>query len=118
MKSLILMITAMLTFNGLFAQEKTSKYEVVKIMTTAECGQCKDRMESKLNYVKGIKFAELNLEDKVLTVKYNKKMISKEEIKKQITQLGYDADEMKADPNAYEKLPACCKIGGMEHERH
>lgn len=26
-----------------------------------------------------------------------------------VSQLGYDADDIKADPKAYAKLPKCCK---------
>ena len=32
-----------------------------------------------------------------------------QEIKEGISKLGYDADEIKADPEAYENLDGCCK---------
>ena len=39
---------------------------------------------------------------------------SPEEIKEAISKLGYDADEVKADSAAYNKLPSCCKVGAHE----
>ncbi len=96
----------------IFSQEK-SKNQVIVIQTSAECGQCKERIENQLNYTKGIKYAELNLEDLKLTVKYNSSKITLEEIKTQITKLGYDADDVKAEKEAYQKLPKCCQINGM-----
>lgn len=109
MKAILTM--AMISFLGIsFAQ----KAETAVIQTSAECGSCKDRIEEKLNYTGGIKFAELNLEDKKVTIKYNPKKITLEEIKKTISEIGYDADEVKAVPSAVQALPACCQPGGMK----
>ncbi len=101
-----------------FSQKSAAKIETVVIMTSAECGECKERIEGALNYTKGVKFAELDVPSRKLTVKFKNDVISLEEIKKQLSLLGYNADEVKADPVAYEKLPACCKAGGMEHGGH
>lgn len=84
------------------------------ILTSAECGQCKDRIEGKLNYTKGVKFAELNYESKELVVRYKTKHISLDEIRKIVNQIGYDADHTKADPDAQKALPLCCQPGGMK----
>ena len=35
-------------------------------------------------------------------------------LKKKINDIGYDADEMKADPEMVKKLPLCCQPGGMK----
>lgn len=116
MKSFILVVFLVL-FSGLNAQEKKGGLETAVIQTSAECGDCKDRLENLLNYTKGVKFAELNLDDKKITVKFNAKKISLEEVKKKINGVGYDADEMKADPEMVKKLPACCQPGGMEKQK-
>jgi copper chaperone CopZ len=76
------------------------------------------RLEDGLNYMKGVIFAEFDLASRNVTVKYNPKKTTPEALKKTISNLGYDADEVKADPQAYEKLPSCCKTGGMEHQQH
>lgn len=87
--------------------------ETITIQTNAECGQCKEKIEGKLNYTKGITFAELDIPTKVLTVKYKTQKISPDEIRTIVSQIGYDADDVKADPTAQENLPKCCKPGGM-----
>jgi copper chaperone CopZ len=101
---------------GLSAQEKKSKLETVVIQTSAECGDCKDRIEEGLNYTKGVKFAELDLETKKVTVKYMPSKITLQQVKEKISSIGYDADEVKAIPEAVQKLPACCQPGGMKKQ--
>jgi hypothetical protein len=68
-----------------------------------------------LNYTKGVKFAELDVPSRKVTVKFIPSQISLDDIRNKISDLGYDADGVKANHGAYEKLPACCKIGGHEH---
>lgn len=110
MKNLMLIIT--LTLSSL-AFGQTKKVETAQIMTSAECGQCKDRIEGVLNYTKGVKFAELDVPSKVVTVKYSTKKISLDEIRQILSETGYDADEVKANPEEVKKLPMCCQPGGM-----
>ena len=114
MKNVLLTLIAVFIFNGLYAQEKKSKFETVIIQTSAQCGDCKTRIEDGLNYTKGVKFAELDLITKKVTVKYAAEKISLQQVKEKINSIGYDADEMKANPEAILKLPACCQPEGMK----
>jgi copper chaperone CopZ len=93
-------------------KNSTSK-ETTTIQTNAECGQCKEKIEGKLNYTKGIIFAELDVPSKELTVKYKTNKITLEEIRVLVSEIGYDADEVKANPESQENLPKCCQPGGM-----
>lgn len=113
MKNLIL-VMFLLSSTITLAQDKKGT-QTVKIQTTAECNDCKERLEEKLNYTKGVKYSNLDVESKVLEVKFLTKKISLEKIKKIVSELGYDADEVKANRTAYDALPQCCKVGGMEH---
>lgn len=113
MKKVFLVLLALVSMNSVFSQEKKQKYETVAIQTSAECGDCKKRIEEGLNYTKGISFAELDLDSKKVTVKFNTTKINLNEVRKKINSIGYDADEMKADPDAQKRLPACCQPGGM-----
>ena len=114
MKNVLLTLMAVFIFNGLYAQEKKSKFETVIIQTSAQCGDCKTRIEDGLNYTKGVKFAELDLITKKVTVKYAAEKISLQQVKEKINSIGYDADEMKANTEAILKLPACCQPEGMK----
>ena len=84
------------------------------IQTNAQCGDCKERIEGLLNYEKGIIYSNLDLETKIVEVKYNTKKTSLEEVKKVISGIGYNADEVKALKTAQNALPSCCKPGGMD----
>ena len=108
----IVMATTLLSISAL-AQEK--KVEKVSILTSAVCGDCKVRIENGLAYTKGIKDVNLDLETKVATVKYSTSRTSVDEIRKAISKLGYDADDVPADSVAYSKLPACCKKDAKPH---
>lgn len=102
-------------FVALFATAANAqKLQTSTIKTSAECGDCKERIESKLNYTKGVKFADLDLESQVLTVKFKADKITLAEIKKIISEVGYDADEVKAVPEKQKQLPLCCQPGGMK----
>jgi len=116
MKKLMFLILIMLLVNTSFSQDKTSKFETVVIQTSAQCGDCKDRIEGGLNYLKGVSFAELDMETKKVTVKFNTSKVTLDEVIKKINSIGYDADEFKAEPEAVKKLPACCQPGGMEKQ--
>jgi mercuric ion binding protein len=87
----------------------------IKITTSAVCGQCKDRIEQGLAYEKGIKDVVLDVDTKIATVGYNPAKTTPENIRKAISNLGYDADTIPADKMAYEKLPACCKKDAAKH---
>jgi len=36
-------------------------------------------------------------------------------IEKVVSELGYQANKLEANPDSYADLPACCKIGGMDN---
>lgn len=95
-----------------FAQ--TNEKEV-KIKTSAICEMCKERLERNLGLSKGVKYANLNLDDKVMTVKYNPKKTDVASIKETIVNTGYDAGEVVADQKAHDKLPKCCQKTAAAH---
>lgn len=91
------------------AQTSTGKGLELKIKTSAQCDMCKERIEKAMAYEKGVYESTLNVEDKVLTLRYNPKKTSPEKLRTAVNKTGYDADESKADLKAYNKLPDCCK---------
>lgn len=111
MKNILIAIAILFVGNG-FAQESKKTSEIV-ILTSAECGTCKKILEEKLNYTKGIRYAELDVASKKLTVSYSTKKIDAEGIRKIISETGYDADDVPANPKSQNALPSCCQPGGM-----
>lgn len=107
MKNLVLLLLLILN-TTLFAQKPI----VISIQTSAQCGDCKQRIETTLNQTKGVVYAELNLDTKVVEVKFKPSKTDAVAIKTALTLIGYDADEMKANPAAQKALPHCCQPGG------
>lgn len=103
-----------ITVNNAMAQKK-SKTATAIIKTEIKCDHCKvcetcgKLFDEKLYQLKGIKMVEVNSKDNTIKVVYNSKKISIQQIRESISKLGYDADDIKADPNGYEKLDGCCK---------
>lgn len=95
-------------------QKKDKSVNKIEIQTSAQCEMCKERLEKDLAYEKGVKFVELDLETKVLTVKYKADKTDADKLRKAVSKIGYDADDVEADPEAYAKLPACCQKGGHD----
>ncbi len=81
----------------------------VDIKTSAVCESCEAKIEKGLKKADGVKKVSMNLDTKTVTVVFNPEKTDAEKIKKAITLLGYDADNMTADPAAYDKLERCCK---------
>ena len=117
MKTKAIVLLIMLAGN-LFAQSP-GKLAEIKIKTSTQCEQCKNRIEGALAFEKGVEKADLNLETKTVTVIYTTGKTDPSKLRKVISKTGYDADDVKADPEAYKKLPACCKKPeDQEHKQH
>ena len=113
-------MTVILIFGMLYsisgqAQNKAPKTEKVEIKTSAICDQCKERLEKNIAFEKGVTAVTLDSETKILTVEFKIGKTDKEKLKKAVSKIGYDADEVPADPKAYDRLPACCKKDAAPH---
>ena len=110
-----LSITAFVLFlistgiNSLNAQTDSGGKQYVEIKTSAICGSCKATIEKAVNGVEGVKSASLDLKTKTVTVTYNAEKTTVDQIKNAIVNAGYDADELTANPDAYDHLDGCCK---------
>jgi copper chaperone CopZ len=108
MKNIIALAIFLAIGNGLFAQQK--KPITVKINTpSVQCDMCKKKIEDYLKYEDGITKVLVDPKQKKATVTYLADRTNLENIKTAIANTGYDADDVKASPEAYEKLPKCCK---------
>jgi hypothetical protein len=65
--------------------------------------------QNDFRFNKGIKLVKIDAKAMTITVTYNLGKIKLNEIRKIIAAYGYDADDVKADVTAYEKLDWCCK---------
>ena len=93
--------------------QKTNQKAIIK--TVLHCNHCKAcetcgmKFKTEMLKIKGVRAYELDDENMTFTIFYNEKKTDLQTIKVAISKLGYDADEVKADPEAYESLDDCCK---------
>lgn len=90
-----------------FVQNSGKQY--IEIKTSAVCGTCKAAIETALEKVDGVKSADLDLETKVVSIKFDGDKTNAGALKTAITEAGYTADEVPANKVAYDNLHPCCK---------
>ena len=109
MKKLILMALMAVVTLSAYAQMQS-----VTIQTNAslKCQKCTDRFKENVPFFKGVKDYTYDANTAKITINYDAKKTNPDILRKEISKMGYDADAVKADPAAREKLPACCKNSG------
>ena len=105
MKKIIIVIFSILTMNA-WAQKQTAE-----IVTSAQCvgNCCKERIEEEMQFTKGVTAVNLDVKSQILTITFKTKKTNLDKIKRAISLIGYDADEILADEKAHDKLPKCCQ---------
>jgi copper chaperone CopZ len=86
----------------------------VVIKTTFYCDhydQCESKpaLEKEIMLTSGVKSVVIDGKANTITVKYHPKRTNPDKIRNVISKAGYDADSLKADPKAVDKLDGCCK---------
>ena len=116
MKNLIKAFTllAFVFIAGKSFSNTTANEDTVVIKTTiycdhcAQCESCGGKLDGILD-IKGVKEMKLNVEKMTITVMYNPKKTTPEKIRQGIAKLGFDADDVAADPAAVKELDGCCQ---------
>ncbi len=104
------MVLALVSF-ATQAQTQDANQKTITIKTSAVCDMCKSTIEKAMAYEKGVKSSSLDVDSKLLTVVFDTRKTDANKLKKAVTEVGYDADELPAQERAYNKLDDCCKKG-------
>ena len=112
MRITFLMLVFGLLFSGAAFGQASAKLSKATIKTSAQCGMCKKTIEAALADVAGIESAVLDVTSRKVKVRYDAKKTSVAEIREVISRTGYDADDVMANQQAHDALPACCQKGG------
>jgi copper chaperone CopZ len=91
-----------------FSQTKSVISSVIKT-PTVQCESCKKKIEENLKRVDGIQKVNVDFKKKTTKVTFLSDRTNIEYIKTAIANSGYDADDVVAIKEAYQKLPTCCK---------
>ncbi|WNM20326.1 cation transporter [Flavobacterium capsici] len=112
MKNFILLVFALLSFSVSGQVKKNQKAVIQTVFNCDHCKECETcgkNFQANLYKIKGLKTFEIDEEKMTITVYFNAQKTDLQAIKTAISKLGFDADEIKADETAYEKLDDCCK---------
>jgi copper chaperone CopZ len=113
MKRIIILALVSLITLGVSAQtnKTASKGEqTVTIQTNGVCQKCADKFKENVPYFKGVKSYTYDQKTAKLTINYDAKKTNPDQLRTEISKLGYNADNVKADAAARAKLPACCRV--------
>lgn len=106
----LLLSAILLTGVSVIVSAQTKAVVAAKIKTpNALCEACKNRIETYLKRYDGVGFINVNYRRGETQVKYYTDRINIEEIKTAIANAGYDADDVPATEDAYQRLPKSCK---------
>lgn len=98
-----------------FIHKSEAQTDTLIVKTSSLCEMCKERIENFLSFEKGIISSNVNVETREAKVIYQHEKTTPEKIRTAITKSGYDADSLKADVKAFNKLPACCRDEKNHH---
>lgn len=104
----------LIIFISAFSHVSNAQTDTAVIATSAQCDMCKKKIEDALRFEKGVKLTTLDIKTKNVTVIYNSKKTDADKIRKAISMLGYDADNISADSASYNKLHECCRKPHLE----
>lgn len=78
-------------------------------LPTMKCNTCSRHIQSALTKVAGVSEVNVDMDAKKATIKFISAKIDQAKIEHVIAESGYDANGVKRNAEAYEKLPECCK---------
>lgn len=94
------------------APQNLSAQKPVKVVISVPGAQdeaCKTRIENYLKREYGVASSLVNFRRHTVTVQYIADRTNVENIKTAIANLGYDADDVTANPDSYKRLPKTCQ---------
>ncbi len=106
-----------------FAATKTEKFKVL-----GNCGMCESRIEKAALSVDGVSKADWDEKTKMIEIVFDDSKTNIHKIHAAIANAGHDTQMHKANDEAYNKLPGCCRYergtsemdmnGEKSHEGH
>src|SRR5690349_24413114 len=92
------------------AQAKKKVLQTVTIATpSVKCDMCKKKIESFMAREEGVTKTVVDYKKKTTKVTFWTDRTNLENVKTAIANVGYDADDVAANPESYNALPDCCK---------
>lgn len=109
MKTILITLVAALLITAPKDMLAQKPVKVVISVPGAQDEACKTRIENYLKREYGVASSLVNFRRHTVTVQYIADRTNVENIKTAIANLGYDADDVTANPDAYKRLPKTCQ---------
>lgn len=112
MKQILTFVFVLFIASSGFAQNDVETITIKTSIVCDHCMECDDcgyNIDTSIRKAKGIKKIKINPEESTVEVTYRTDKTTPEEIRTALSKSGFDADDVKADPEAYTKLDGCCK---------
>jgi mercuric ion binding protein len=107
------LLVSLIAFFGLisigFSQVKKGVQTVTIQTPTVQCENCKKRIEAYMMREPGVQKVNVDYKKKVTKVTFVAERTNIENIKTAIANVGYDADDVAANEDSYQRLPKSCK---------
>lgn len=122
MKKLLVLSVLAIAFSSVVNAQAKKALVTASIKTPGvQCESCKQRIENYFKREEGVTKTVVDYRRKITKVTYWTDRTNLENIKTTIANLGYDADDVTANQESYNKLPKCCKKpedgGGMKKKQ-
>jgi copper chaperone CopZ len=119
MKKLLMVLSMVLAIGTISQAQVKKKLVTVTIQTpSVQCEMCKKKIENFMAREEGVAKTVVDYKRKTTKVSYWTDRTNIENVKTAIANVGYDADDVTANPESYKALPDCCKKpadgGGMK----
>jgi periplasmic mercuric ion binding protein len=101
--------TLTLSLSSIYANAFDKPVSAV-LHTNRLCEKCKYNLGRNIVFEKGVRNVVVDVEKKLITIKYDSSKTNLAKLKKYIASIGFDADELKADMYKRERLRDCCLI--------
>lgn len=112
MKNYILALGLIVGAQSMQAQKANNKI-TTSFWVAAACSMCEATIEKALD-TKGIVTADFVLATHQLTVTYNSKKISEDEIHRLLNEVGYDTEKSNCSDEQYSRVHGCCRYRELD----
>jgi mercuric ion binding protein len=113
MKHIFLLTFILFSTSNCFAQKTIADSLTVKTNIycdhCAECDDCMPHIERDLRFTKGVESSKVDVANQTITVYYNAKKTNPAALRKAISNAGFNADDVMANPKAEARLDDCCR---------
>jgi copper chaperone CopZ len=91
------------------SSKNKGKNETLELKVSGVCGMCQSRIETAVYDLKGVKSAKWDQDTDVLTTVVKKNKVTRQQIADAVAAVGHSSELAKANKEAYNDLPGCCK---------